>query len=89
MNLLSKDEIFTKLKHILLEQFEIDPGQIQLESNLYEDLDIDSIDAVNLMIEIKSITQRKMALEEFNAVKTVGDVVDTVEKVLREQQSNP
>ena len=88
MTSLSKDEIFTQLQSIFLEQFEIEPSQITLDANLYEDLDIDSIDAVNLMIELKSMTQRKIGLEEFNAVKTVADVVNTVEKILLEQQSD-
>jgi len=87
MTAFSKDEIFTKIKQILLEQFEIESDLIVADARLYEDLDIDSIDAVNLMIELKSITQRKIALEEFNQVKTIADVVDAVDKVLAEQQS--
>lgn len=85
MSQLSKDDIFNKIKHILGEQFEIDSDLIHSNANLYEDLDIDSIDAVNLMIELKSITQRKIALEEFNGVKTINDVVNTVDKILSER----
>lgn len=85
MSKLSREEIFNKIKQILLEQFEIEADLITPEANLYQDLDIDSIDAVNLIIELKSITQRKMALDEFNQVKTVADAVNVVEQVLLEQ----
>jgi acyl carrier protein len=81
----SKEEIFNKIKQILLEQFEIESNLITPEAHLYQDLDIDSIDAVNLIIELKTITQRKMALDEFNEVKTIADAVDAVERVLQEQ----
>ena len=83
----SRSEIFEKIKQILQEQFEIDEALIQPEARLYDDLDIDSIDAVNLIIELKGITQRKMSLEEFKQVVTVNDAVSAVETVLREQKS--
>jgi acyl carrier protein len=89
MSTLTREEIFYKIKQILLEQFEIDTDLITPEANLYQDLDIDSIDAVNLIIELKSITQRKMALEEFNEVKTIADVVSAVERALQEHNEQP
>ena len=84
---MSREEILNTIKQILLEQFEIEADLIKPEARLYEDLDIDSIDAVNLMIELKTLTQRKIALEEFNKVKTVADTVDAVETILKEQES--
>ena len=53
-----------------------------LEANLYQDLEIDSIDAVDLIDHIKRQTGKKIAAEEFKAVRTVGDVVEAVYQVV-------
>ena len=78
----NRDEIFTTLRDALVELFELDPARISLESNLYQDLEIDSIDAVDLIDHIKRQTGKKIAAEEFKAVRTVGDVVEAVYQVV-------
>lgn len=82
---LSKDAIFTHLKTILEEQFEVPSDAIHQDAQLYEDLDIDSIDAVNLLIELKPLTKTKVSIENFHEVRTVGDVVDAVHDFLQQQ----
>jgi acyl carrier protein len=77
-----RDEIFATLKAVLVEMFEIDPELIKPESRLFDDLDIDSIDAVDLVLKIREMTGRKVKPEEFKKVRTVGDIVDAVEKML-------
>ena len=84
----TKEDIFDRVRDVLVEQFEIEAESVTLESNLREDLDIDSIDAVDLMIEMKSFTEKKMSLEDFHQVKTISDVVDTVYRVAEEEQAN-
>ena len=74
----SKEEIYGKLREILVELFEIDPAKITLDANLYTDLDIDSIDAVDLVIKLKEVTGRKIQQEEFKQVRTVGDIVSAI-----------
>lgn len=54
------------------EQFDVDATAVRADARLRDDLDIDSIDAVNLMIELKSLTQKKIALKNFHQVKTIG-----------------
>ncbi len=80
----TKEDIFNKIRTILEEQFEIEADKITPDALLQDDLDIDSIDAVDLMIELKSITGKKMALEDFEEVKTVEDVVDAIYRVVEE-----
>lgn len=80
----SRDEILAKITQVLHELFEIEPEDVIPEANLYSDLDIDSIDAVDLVIELKKITGRKIQPDDFKAVRTVGDVVDAVAKLLQE-----
>ncbi|MBX9755464.1 MAG: acyl carrier protein [Pseudomonadaceae bacterium] len=76
------DEVFAILRAALIELFELAPEQISLEANLYDDLEIDSIDAVDLIDHIKRQTGKKIAAEEFKAVRTVGDVVEAVLRVV-------
>jgi acyl carrier protein len=73
-----RDEIYQGVVNALSELFEVDPNEISLDSHLYKDLDIDSIDAVDLVVEIKKITGQKIKPEDFKNVRTVGDIVDAV-----------
>ncbi|GLK92066.1 MULTISPECIES: acyl carrier protein [Pseudomonas] len=74
----NRDEIFSTLRESLVELFELEPERVTLEANLYQDLEIDSIDAVDLIDHIKRKTGKKLAAEDFKAVRTVGDVVEAV-----------
>jgi acyl carrier protein len=75
---MSKDEIYRRISSILETTFGIDPGQIRLEARLGEDLDIDSIDAVDLIVQLKPLLGGNMKPEEFKTVRSVADVVDAV-----------
>ncbi len=74
----SREEIFNELRKIMHELFEIDPQQITLESRLYEVLDLDSIDAVDLIVHLQKLTNRKFKPEEFKSVRTVSDIVEVI-----------
>lgn len=74
----TREEIFDTLRDALVELFELSPERISLDANLYEDLEIDSIDAVDLIDHIKRQTGKKIAAEAFKSVRTVGDVVEAV-----------
>ena len=74
----SREDIFDTLRSSMVELFELEPERVTLEANLYQDLEIDSIDAVDLIDHIKRKTGKKIAAEEFKSVRTVGDVVDAV-----------
>jgi acyl carrier protein len=78
----SRDEILAYLRGVLVELFELQPEQIKPEANLYEDLDIDSIDAVDLILKLKEVTGRKIQPQAFRHVRTVGDVVDAIEALM-------
>ncbi|WDY58381.1 acyl carrier protein [Pseudomonas sp. PSKL.D1] len=74
----TREEIYTLLSDALVELFELDPADISLQSNLYQDLEIDSIDAIDLLDHIKRQTGRKITAEDFKSVRTVNDVVEAV-----------
>lgn len=79
----TRDDIFNTLRDALVELFELDADRVTLESNLYQDLEIDSIDAVDLIDHIKRQTGKKIAAEEFKSVRTVGDVVEAVYRLVQ------
>ncbi len=80
----SQEEIYQKIVSLLEEMFEIEPEDVKPEANLYQDLDIDSIDAVDLVVELKKMTGKKIQPDDFKSVRTVQDVVEQVEKLLSE-----
>lgn len=75
---MDKEELFLEIKKILVDQFDIDESIISADANLYEELDIDSIDAVDLMVHIKELTGKKIPPEQFKEVRTIRDVLDVL-----------
>ena len=76
------DDVYAHVRSLLVELFEVEPGKIRPEAELNKDLEIDSIDAIDLVLKLKDITVRKIKPEEFKHVRTVGDVVSTVQAIL-------
>lgn len=82
--MLTQEQVLAKLKDWMQDLFEIEPDDIQLDSNLYEDLDVDSIDAVDLVVKIKELTGKQVQPEDFKAVRTVQDVVTVIQNMTAE-----
>jgi acyl carrier protein len=80
----SRETLFNQLVDILVEDFEIEKELITEEATLYEELDLDSIDAVDLVVKLKTMTGKKIDPEAFKQVRTIKDVVDEMEKLLAE-----
>lgn len=81
LNVLGEEEIRALLADALVKLFEIEPERIKPDTNLYEDLEIDSIDAIDLIDHIKRETGRRLQAEDFRNARTVDDVVKAVLKV--------
>jgi len=77
-----KEEIYPWLVSMLHEMFELDAAKITLDAHLYNDLDIDSIDAVDLAVRLKQLTGKRLQPDVFKKVRTVGDVVDALAELL-------
>ena len=75
---MNKEVLFLELRQLLVELFELDSESIKPEPNLYEDLDIDSIDAVDLLASLREKTGQRLSPEKFREVRTVNDVVEKV-----------
>ncbi|EKT4467994.1 acyl carrier protein [Pseudomonas juntendi] len=78
----NREAIFNLLRDALVELFELDPASIRPESHLYQDLEIDSIDAIDLIDHIKRQTGKKITAEDFKSVRTVEDVVEAVHRLV-------
>lgn len=82
-NKFTKEEIYEELKNILIDDFEIDEDKIVPEANLFEDLEFDSIDAVDLAVRLQDFTKQKISPENFKQIKTINDVVEAVDGLLQ------
>jgi acyl carrier protein len=74
-----RDDILRELTGYLEELFEVPPERVTLDARLYEDLELDSIDAIDLVVKLQQFTNRKFKPEEFRSARTIGDVLDRVE----------
>jgi acyl carrier protein len=81
-----KKAIFEHVVNTLAELFDIEVGNIHLESHLGDDLDIDSIDAIDLIVELKKYVGKKISPEDFKSVRTVEDVVNAVADLMADEQ---
>ncbi len=82
--MMTKSEIFNKMRDILVDTFELDAAKVVPEARLLDDLDLDSIDAVDLIVKLQQIIGWKIDPEVFKQVRTVGDVVDAISALLNE-----
>ncbi|AZL85270.1 MULTISPECIES: acyl carrier protein [Aliivibrio] len=79
----NKEQVLEQVTSALVELFEIDAADITLDAKLYTDLDLDSIDAVDLVVHLQKVTGKKIKPEEFKEVRTVEDVVNSVAALLK------
>ena len=78
----SKEDIYKKLCEILEEEFEIDKSLFKGDANLFTDLDMDSIDAVDLAVRLQQYTEKRISPEEFKQIRTLNDVVEAIYSLL-------
>ena len=76
-----QEETLQQLRTWMEDLFEIEPEKVQLDAHLYNDLDIDSIDAVDLIVKIRELTGQQIQAEDFKSVRTIADVIQVMEKL--------
>jgi len=79
---MDKQEIYQRLVEVLHESFDIERERITPDAQLVADLDIDSIDAVDVIVQMKQVTGKRLQPEAFKSVRTVQDVVDALYAVV-------
>jgi acyl carrier protein len=80
----TRDEIHGIVEGILVQLYELEPAAVQPTARLKEDLDLDSLDALDMLVELMTLTGRRVSEEEMRSLKTVGDVVGLVERTQHE-----
>jgi len=83
---MTKDEILQRVVDILVDTFDLERETVTPQARLRDDLDIDSIDAVDLMVQLKPLVGQRLQPEAFKMVRTVGDVVDALYKLVSGEQ---
>jgi acyl carrier protein len=74
----NRNEIVRRLEALLVEEFDVPRDLIRPEARLQEDLDIDSIDAVDMIVQLKPMIGRRLQPEAFKSVRTFDDVVEAL-----------
>ena len=77
-SLWTRDEIFGRVRDAMIELFELDASEITLDSHLIEDLDLDSIDAIDMAARLQEITGRRVPEDSLKSIRTISDVVELV-----------
>lgn len=77
-------DIEKTIKDILVAEFACDPAALRPETNLFTDLDLDSIDAVDLIVHLQQETKKKVNPEDFRQIRTLADVTKAVSKLVNE-----
>lgn len=75
---LSQDQIFDHIHQVLVDLFEVNPEQISPSAKLYDDLDIDSIDSIDMLIELKRIIGKDIDPQAFKHARTISDVANVI-----------
>lgn len=73
-----EEEIFTKIRDILADNFEVDKDKITKETNFTSDLDADSIDLVEFILQLEDEFGSEISDEDAEKIKTVGDAVNYI-----------
>lgn len=77
------EEVLDRIRTTLVELFALPPQAIRPQSRLFDDLQIDSIDVVDLMDHVRRYTGKKVSAEDFRSVRTVDDLVGVVQRLLK------
>ena len=84
---MDKNVIFEKIKAALIEDFDLEEERIVPEAKLYEDLELDSIDAVDLIVKLKSFLPRNIDPEAFKKMRTLQNVVDGIYNLVQNSET--
>lgn len=83
---MTEKEVLEHLHTLLVEHFEVEPELIRPQARLYEDLGIDSIDAVDMVVQLRDLTGIRVPADEFKRVTTLQDVTKMIGQIVNEQQ---
>ena len=77
---MAKEEIFDKLKELVVYQLGVEEDEVTMEATMQDDLGADSLDLVDLVMSVEEEFGVKVADEDLENIKTVGDIVNYIEE---------
>lgn len=80
--MITQNDIYNKIKEVLVEEFEVNEDDISLESNLFTDLELDSLDAIDLMVTLDKELEIEIKTETMQDMRTIQDVCEFVESAI-------
>lgn len=83
----NREDIRQMVVNILHDMFEIPTEKLKPEANLYTDLDIDSIDAVDLVVKLNEITGKRLQPDAFKSIRTIDDIINALMTLLLEEKA--
>ena len=86
--MITEEIIFERIQRVLVESFEIEKQKITLQAHLYEDLDLDSLDAIDLAVQLSAEANIKLEEEEMKTIRTIGDIVKIGTKALVDEAND-
>ncbi|HRK63780.1 MAG TPA: acyl carrier protein [Terricaulis sp.] len=72
---MDRQNMFSQIADYLVSSFDVPRDLITPDADLVDQLNLDSIDAIDLMVRIQEITGRKVSPDEFKTVRTINDVL--------------
>ncbi|NVB42533.1 acyl carrier protein [Pseudenhygromyxa sp. WMMC2535] len=84
---MTREQLFERVREIMVELFELEPEQVQLEASVFDDLDLDSIDAIDLVAKLQQLTGQRIEEEQMRGVRRVADIVDLLANQLADRAS--
>lgn len=76
--MMTKEEVFKQIQQLLVQTFELEETQVSPEAHIYNDLDLDSFDAIDLAVNMGSETGIKLQEDDLRSIRTVSDIVEIV-----------
>ncbi len=83
----TREEVLSAICDVLVADFECDRAALVPEARLFEDLDLDSIDAVDLVVRLQNLTGLKVKAEDFKQIRTLDDVAGVILRLMAEQSA--
>jgi len=74
----TKEQILARVRQILVESFELEPDDVRPDAHLIDDLDLDSIDAIDLAVSLEEETGLDVSEDELREIQRVQDVVELI-----------
>ena len=75
---MKKEELFEEVKKIMTEKFEIEESKITMDANIVTDLDLDSIDIIDLIVTLNNMLKLNVSAADFKDKRTLSEILDVI-----------